>query len=226
MINKEYIKRTVTSLFLFVLLYLMFSYIFILIISLIIISVISWLEFQELILKIFYKKKLKKNFLIICIKALSLIYLTFFSVLIFNGINQIELHFKLNMIYLISICIASDIGGLIFGKIFKGKKLTRISPNKTISGSIGSFILSITLIPFFYFADQSNSPINLIFLAVIVSLSCQLGDLFISYLKRKARVKDTGDLLPGHGGILDRIDGLLFAIPIGMITWQFLPTFI
>ena len=130
------------------------------------------------------------------------------------------------MIYLISICIASDIGGLIFGKIFKGKKLTRISPNKTISGSIGSFILSITLIPFFYFADQSNSPINLIFLAVIVSLSCQLGDLFISYLKRKARVKDTGDLLPGHGGILDRIDGLLFAIPIGMITWQFLPTFI
>ena len=128
------------------------------------------------------------------------------------------------MLYLFSICIFSDVGGLIFGKFFKGKKLTKISPNKTISGSIGSFISSLILVPFFYYflPEEFKSFFDLITLAIIVSLSCQLGDLFISYLKRKAKVKDTGDILPGHGGILDRIDGILFALPIGMIIWEFL----
>ena len=81
--------------------------------------------------------------------------------------------------------------------------------------------MSLILVPFFYFIDQSNNPSHLIILTIIVSFICQLGDLFISYLKRKARVKDTGDLLPGHGGILDRIDGILFAVPIGLIVWNF-----
>tara|TARA_Y100000389_G_C17041321_1_gene308286 strand:- start:68 stop:466 length:399 start_codon:yes stop_codon:yes gene_type:complete len=128
------------------------------------------------------------------------------------------------MLYLISICICSDIGGLIFGKTFKGKKLTKISPNKTISGSIGSFLLSLLLIPFFYFwlSDNSNSLIYLIILGIAVSFFCQLGDLFISFLKRKANVKDTGDLLPGHGGILDRIDGIILAVPMGMLICKFL----
>jgi phosphatidate cytidylyltransferase len=129
------------------------------------------------------------------------------------------------MIYLFSICIFSDIGGLFFGKIFKGRKLTKISPNKTISGSIGSFILSLILVPFFYyFFEEFNNPFYLIILAIVVSFSCQLGDLFISYLKRKARVKDASDLLPGHGGFLDRIDGILFAMPVGIMTWEFLIT--
>ena len=129
------------------------------------------------------------------------------------------------MIYLFSICIFSDIGGLVFGKIFKGRKLTKISPNKTISGSIGSFILSLILVPFFYyFFEEFNNPFDLIILAIVVSFACQFGDLFISYLKRKARVKDTSDLLPGHGGVLDRIDGILFAMPVGIMTWEFLIT--
>jgi phosphatidate cytidylyltransferase len=223
MINKNLPKRIITSLFLIMLLYLMFSFTYMLIISLIIISIVSWIEFYGLILKIFTKNKFKTNFLKQFIKALSLIYLTLFSAIIFIGITQVELNFKINMIYLFFICIVSDIGGFSFGKFFKGKKLTRISPNKTISGSIGSFILSLILVPFFYyFIKQFNNPLDLVILTIIVSLSCQLGDLFISYLKRKAKVKDTGDLLPGHGGLLDRIDGMLFAIPIGIFTWNFL----
>ena len=89
---------------------------------------------------------------------------------------------------------------------------------------IGSFLLSLALVPFFqyFLSEKFNSTFDLILLALIVSLSCQLGDLFISYIKRKAKVKNTGDLLPGHGGFLDRIDGILFAIPIGMILWKFL----
>ena len=220
--TKEITKRILTSLFLITLLGLVFFYSFILIISLIMISLISWIEFYGLISKIFNKNTFRINFLKLSIKALSLVYLTIFSFLIFSGIMQDN--YDLNMFYLFSICIFSDIGGLIFGKIFKGKKLTKISPNKTISGSIGSFILSLILVPFFiYFSPEKfNNPFDLIILAIIVSFSCQLGDLFISYLKRKAKVKDTGDLLPGHGGVLDRIDGILFAVPVGMILWEFL----
>ena len=110
----------------------------------------------------------------------------------------------------------SDIGGLVFGKIFKGKKLTKISPNKTISGSIGSFIFSIFLIPFFYTSQMDQNLLNIVLITIIISLTSQLGDLFISFLKRKAKVKDTSDLLPGHGGVLDRIDGIIFAIPLGI----------
>ena len=123
------------------------------------------------------------------------------------------------MIYLFSICVSSDVGGLIFGKVFKGKKLTKISPNKTISGSIGSFILSLIVVPIFYYSFKPTYDLFfLIILTIVVSFSCQLGDLFFSYLKRKAKVKDTGDLLPGHGGVLDRIDGIIFAIPIGILS--------
>ena len=145
-----------------------------------------------------------------------------FSALIFQGISQDN--FKLSMVFLIFICIFSDIGGYLFGKFFKGKKLTKISPNKTISGSIGSFVLSLFLVPIFYFLleDKFNNPNGLIILAILVSFFCQLGDLFISFLKRKAKVKDTGDLLPGHGGILDRIDGIIFAVPIGIAIYELL----
>lgn len=220
--SKELTKRIITSLFLLIGVYLMFSYIFLLIILLILVSIISWIEFYGLISKILIKKTIKIRFLKLLIKSLSLIYLTLFSFIIFNGIT--DNNYQLNMLYLILICIFSDIGGLLFGKIFKGKKLTKISPKKTISGSIGSFLLSLALVPFFqyFLSEKFNSIFDLILLALIVSLSCQLGDLFISYIKRKAKVKNTGDLLPGHGGFLDRIDGVLFAIPIGMILWKFL----
>tara|TARA_B100000795_G_C22741140_1_gene415403 strand:- start:349 stop:1026 length:678 start_codon:yes stop_codon:yes gene_type:complete len=220
--NNELKKRTMTSLFLLVLMYFMFTYAYILIISLIIISLISWFEFYGLVSKIFTKNNFKINILRNLIKALSLVYLTLFSFLIFIGINQDN--YNSNMFFLILICICSDTGGLIFGKIFKGKKLTKISPNKTISGSIGSFILSIILVPFFYYflSEKFSNIFNLTVIAIMVSFACQLGDLFISYLKRKAKVKNTGDLLPGHGGFLDRIDGILFAVPLGMIMWKLL----
>tara|TARA_B100000780_G_scaffold276740_1_gene245924 strand:- start:1062 stop:1739 length:678 start_codon:yes stop_codon:yes gene_type:complete len=220
--SKDLTKRITTSFILFIIMYLMFSYTYVLIISLILISIISWIEFYGLISKILIKKNIQIKFLKFFIKFISLIYLCLFSFLIFNGVTSAN--YQLNILYLIMICIFSDIGGLIFGKIFKGKKLTKISPNKTISGSIGSFVLSLTLVPFFhlFLSEKLNSLLDLTILALTVSLSCQLGDLFISYLKRKANVKNTGDLLPGHGGFLDRIDGILFAIPIGIILWRFL----
>ena len=147
--------RLYTSLLLIFLLYLSFNYSYILIISLILISLISWIEFQGLIAKIFIKKNLKLSFLKLIIQATSLMYLVIFSGLVFSGISQNN--FKMSVLFLICICIFSDIGGLLFGKFFKGKKLTKISPNKTISGSIGSFILSLFMVPIFYFLLEGVS---------------------------------------------------------------------
>ena len=111
----------------------------------------------------------------------------------------------------------SDTGGLIVGRIFKGKKLTNISPKKTISGSIGSFVFSISSIPFIVQYLPYINLVLIIIITLVISLTTQIGDLFISYLKRKAKVKDTSDLLPGHGGVLDRIDGIIFSIPVGFL---------
>ena len=217
-------KRILTSLFLLSFVMLGFFYTFILIILLILISVLSWIEFNGLIIKIFkdnsFKTKTFKSF----VRVMTLIYLLIFSGIVFDVINQEQPNVKLNLLYLLFICICSDVGGFIFGKTFKGKKLTKISPNKTINGSIGSFILPLTLVPLFFYilSEEFNSIFVLVILAIIVSFICQLGDLFISFLKRKANVKDTGDLLPGHGGILDRIDGIIFALPLGIMIWEFL----
>ena len=209
-------KRILTSFFLIVLLVAMYNYSFVMIISLIIIGIITWVEFYALISKIFVKNTLKSKFLRFTFKASSLLYL---SLLIFF-IIVIESYFinlKIYFVYSLLVAIFSDIGGIVFGKFFKGKKLTKISPNKTISGSIGSFVFSILLIPFFYKGQIDQTLTNIFLITIIISLTSQLGDLFISYLKRKAKVKDTSDLLPGHGGVLDRIDGIIFAIPLGII---------
>ena len=220
--SKNLLNRLLTSIVLLILLALSFEYLYILIILLIVISFISFIEFQALISKIFKKKNFKTNFYRKFLYSLSLLYLAVFSVIIFSEISQDN--YKMSILYLFSICICSDVGGLLFGKIFKGKKLTKISPNKTISGSVGSFILSLCLVPIFYFllTDQFLDLFNLVLLAILVSFFCQLGDLFISYLKRKAKVKDTGDILPGHGGLLDRIDGMILAIPSGILIWDIL----
>ena len=115
-------------------------------------------------------------------------------------------------------CVASDLGGFIFGKIFKGPKLTRISPNKTIAGSLGSIILTIIALSCaIYFFTNSFSYVVLI-IGIITSIACQIGDLFFSFLKRKAKIKDTGNFLPGHGGVLDRLDGIYLGIPVGILT--------
>ena len=213
--NSNIKKRILTSILLIALLIGMFFYSYIMIISLIIIAIISWIEFYALISKIFKKDILKDKFFRFSYKALSLIYLSGLVYLIFT-IESENTNLKIYLLYSVLVAILSDIGGLICGKIFKGKKLTKISPNKTISGSIGSFMFSILLIPFFYKVQIDQSIVNLFLITIIISLTSQLGDLFISLLKRKAKVKDTSDLLPGHGGVLDRIDGIIFAIPLGI----------
>jgi len=186
------------------------------IVSLIIIAIISWIEFYALLSKIFKKNIIKDRFFRFFYKTLSLFYLSGLVYLIFSIESEYS-NLKTYLLYSVLVAILSDIGGLVCGKIFKGKKLTKISPNKTISGSAGSFIFSILLIPFFYKGEIDQSLPNIILITIIISLTSQLGDLFISLLKRKAKVKNTSDLLPGHGGVLDRIDGIIFAIPLGII---------
>ena len=185
------------------------------IISVIVISIIAWIEFYALISKIFKKNEIKHKILRFLCKATSLFYLSTLVYLIFL-IESDHLNLKIYFLYSVLVAIMSDIGGLVFGKIFKGKKLTKISPNKTISGSIGSLIFSILLIPFYYKSLFNENLLDIFIITIAISTISQLGDLFISYIKRKANVKDTSDILPGHGGILDRIDGMIFAIPFGV----------
>ena len=213
--SSNFKKRVVTSIFLISLLIGMFFYTYIMIISLIIIALISWIEFYALISKIIKKNRMKEKFFRFFYKTLSLFYLSGLVYLIL-AIESNYINLKVYLLFSVLVAIMSDIGGLIFGKIFKGKKLTKISPNKTISGSIGSFIFSISLIPFFYKDPIIQNLSSMFLITILISLISQLGDLFISFLKRKARVKDTSDLLPGHGGFLDRIDGIIFAIPFGI----------
>ena len=218
--NLELKKRIVTSILLLFLLYLMINYSYILIISLIIISVVTWIEFNSLIYKVF-KKNNKKNLIIkFLFKLLSLIYLSSLVFLILY-IETEQTHLKICLIYSILVSIVTDIGGLLIGRTIKGKKLTKISPKKTISGSIGSFLFSLVLVPIFYNELLEYNLLYLIIITLLISLTSQIGDILISYLKRRAKVKDTSDILPGHGGFLDRIDGIIFALPIGILLFSF-----
>ena len=215
-------KRIITSILLFILLILMSLYTYVLIASLIIIGIIAWIEFYALISKIYKKRNYNNIILRFILKAASLLYLSYLIfIIILCKLNFPDLY--LLMIYIILISVMTDIGGLTVGKIFKGKKLTKVSPNKTISGSVGSFIFSLFLIPFFF--KFLNTYVNMSFFNIIlttlsISFISQLGDLFISVIKRKANVKNTSDLLPGHGGILDRIDGIIFAVPLGILLFK------
>ena len=219
--NIELKKRFLTSFFLVTLLALMYIYSFIMIISLILIGIISWVEFYGLISKIIPTNLIKDKFLRFLSKALSLLYLSlliFFIIIIESYYVNLKPYF----VYTLLVAILSDIGGLVFGKFFKGKKLTKISPNKTISGSIGSFVLPFFIIPFFHVQLINYDNLTIIIITTLISLTTQLGDLFISYLKRKAKVKHTSNILPGHGGFLDRIDGIIFAIPAGILLFKFI----
>ena len=213
--NSNIKKRILTSILLIFLLIGMFNYSYIMIVSLIIIAIILWIEFYSLISKILKKNILRDRFFRFIYKTLSLFYLSGLVYLIF-AIESEYSNLKIYLLYSVLVAILSDVGGLVCGKLFRGKKLTKISPNKTISGSIGSFIFSILLIPLFYNGEIDQSLLNILLITIIISLTSQLGDLFISFLKRKAKVKDTSDLLPGHGGVLDRIDGIIFSIPLGI----------
>ena len=213
-------KRIFTSLLLLMGLSLMYFYVFILIGALILIGIICWIEFYSMISKIFYNDTLKNKVLRFFFKALSLFYLscTIFFILY---VKSIKPEFQMFIIYSLLVSITSDIGGFTFGKFFKGMKLTKISPNKTVAGALGSFFFSIMLIPFFISLNNEYSFPYMIVITLLISIISQLGDLFISFLKRKAKVKDTSDLLPGHGGVLDRMDGIIFAIPLGFLLFYF-----
>ena len=204
-------KRFYTSIFLLLLFFLIFKSYIILNYCLIILGVLSILEFLNLTRKIF---KNKLGLILLNIFFISYIFIFCFIFLMF--FNNTLLKYTLSII--LFGCIASDIGGFIFGKIFKGPKLTKISPNKTYSGAIGSIVLTLITVSilFYYFLKIFN--LDTIILALVVSIFCQLGDLLFSFLKRKAKVKDTGNILPGHGGVLDRLDGIYLGVPVGILT--------
>ena len=119
---------------------------------------------------------------------------------------------------IVLICIFTDIGGYVFGNLFKGPKLTKISPNKTYSGVVGGFLFALVagLSHIKYMQDKALEieSFEVLISILIISLISQIGDLIISFFKRKAKLKDSGKIFPGHGGILDRIDGLIFVMPI------------
>ena len=212
---KQLNKRLFTSLILLFLIAASLNYLIMLLLLIILISIFALIEFNSLFKKI-YKNE---NFFHFISIILSLTYLLFFSLIIWNYIFPFEIAQKISLIFLLLICISTDVGGYIFGKTLGGKKFTKISPNKTYSGILGSFILSIIFGSFFYLKFVEFLILNQHFIIFIfvISLISQLGDLSISYIKRRAKIKDTGSILPGHGGVLDRIDGILFAIPIGII---------
>ena len=215
MISENLKKRIFTSVFLLILAFLVYIYLPLLIFILLIIGNLSIIEFSYLL------KKISKSKLIILVSNLSFILYLFLFCLIFSILST-SLNTKIILFSLLLCCISSDIGGYFFGKLFKGPKLTSISPNKTISGAIGSLILSNLFLQLFFYNFTSKFNINIFLVAFLTSIACQIGDIFFSFLKRKAKIKDTGNFLPGHGGFLDRIDGILFGVPIGLITLGYL----
>ena len=171
-------------------------------------------------------------------KKITILFLDLILILSLFSIYYLAEHTKNTSFYIllwvIILCIFSDVGGYVFGKIFKWKKLTRISPKKTISGVFGSFVFSLfsvvlvhTTLPKIIKAGSLEETLlnfldpKFFFLAIILSLVAQVGDLTISYFKRLEKIKDTGKILPGHGGIFDRIDGLMFVIILTFFLYKF-----
>jgi phosphatidate cytidylyltransferase len=123
--------------------------------------------------------------------------------------------FNLIFLWLIILTWLGDIGGYIFGKLFGGPKLTQISPKKTWAGAIGSIILSQFAFLIFFLDSNYKFNISIIFMQLFLSIIGQFGDILMSYVKRKNNKKDTSNFIPGHGGFLDRVDGLIWIIIIG-----------
>ena len=217
MINKELQKRILSSIIL-----IPVSFFFIIQGSF---SFIFFLSLIFLVTSFEWFKMTKDNDLI-KIFGLFFLFFSFFSTIYIR--QYIGLNFFL---LVITVCMFTDIGGYIFGKTFKGPRLTKVSPKKTYSGVIGSFLISLLfgLIYIKYLGQKSKilleiDPIFIFLLILFISLVSQIGDLIISYFKRKAKLKDTGKILPGHGGFLDRIDGIIFVMPITYLC--ILPTLI
>ena len=210
MITNNLKKRIFTSLLLFILLFLIYNFNFFLIYSLIVLGVLSLIEFYNAIDKI-----IKSKLLTLSMNSIFSIFVSVFCYLfLFFSFNA---QLKLILFIILLGCIFSDIGGYLFGKTFGGPKLTKISPNKTIAGSVGSLLISATTVFVLFFIFFGIYSLNILFVGLITSLACQMGDLFFSYLKRKAKFKDFGKYLPGHGGVLDRLDGIFFGVPLGLL---------
>ena len=210
----EFYKRILTSitilpLSIFFIMYNKISFLLFLI-FIAIISIFEW-----------YKIYHKKDFFFII--GIFFLILSFLSAILLRGNNLQTISFFL---WVILICVFSDIGGYIFGNVFGGKKLTKISPSKTVAGSAGSFLLSF--IPLFlleklniFYLSSIEINIKYLTLNLFFCFICQLGDICVSYFKRKNNIKNISNILPGHGGILDRIDGILFVIPVAYLIKYF-----
>jgi len=205
MIFNEFRKRIITSLIFFPLAIFLISFSqashTILLILVFFISSYEWIKINS-----------KGNLIIVTLGILFLLIVTFLAFSL-RGENHSSI---ILYIYIILISVSSDIGGYIFGKIFKGYKLTSISPNKTYSGVLGSLFFSFIPIIVYNLLNYQDSiflfNLSNFLIILILSLVNQVGDITISYFKRKNNIKDTGNILPGHGGLLDRIDGILFVI--------------
>ena len=161
--------------------------------------------------------KLSKNNLL---KLFGTIFIVISFYTIFNIRNEFDRDY-FHLLLVVIICVSTDIGGYVFGNIFKGPKLTKISPKKTYSGVIGSFLLSLIFtnlfLDFLSNVETFEFTKEMFLFILLVSLVSQIGDIIISYFKRKSKIKDTGTIIPGHGGILDRIDGMIFALPCAYV---------
>ena len=193
----EFIKRVVSSIILLPLtIYFIIQGSFLLIFFIVICLTVACLEWHMM--------SKKKSY-----------YIYGFFFLIFSFYTFYELSIELiDVFYVIITCSSTDIGGYVFGKLFKGPKLTKISPKKTYAGMFGGYFLSlISLSVIISFLDYDTSLV-LFLLTILISTVSQLGDIIISYFKRLSKIKNTGKLIPGHGGLLDRIDGMIFAFPV------------
>ena len=228
--SQNLFKRLITSIILLTLFFIInFSNQYIFIFSILIIALIICIEANNIFLRLIENQSSKENKLLkkFNLKFLILNLITYFYILFIFCFFSYQLYLNegsIFFLYLIFICFMTDIGGYVVGKIIGGKRLTTISPNKTISGTIGSFVFSIIPLILFVKLNYLDLIINLnnIMFCLLVSLISQIGDLFISFLKRKANIKDTGKILPGHGGILDRMDGIIFAVPFSYLLLKFI----
>jgi phosphatidate cytidylyltransferase len=203
--NLEFIKRILSSIVLLPFAFFIIlkgSFIFITFISIcFLISIFEWNNMS------------KKN----PYNKIGFIFLFFSFLCIYNlRINSDDNYIL--FLFIVVICISTDIGGYVFGKLLKGPKLTIYSPNKTFAGSFGSFIFSIfAMLLFSNIYNEPNISVKFTLFTVMISFISQLGDIIISYFKRKSNIKDSGKIIPGHGGLLDRIDGMIFAFPFSYI---------
>ena len=196
MINSELQKRILSSIILLPLAYyFILAGSFYLIFFTIICFLVSIYEWNKMV------KKIELRFLG-----------TIFLIFSFYTFYQIAIDYL--WVYVLLVCISTDIGGYVFGKLFKGPRLTKISPNKTFAGMIGGYFLSLIFLSFFMLWFDHTLNMEWFIITILISTVSQIGDIVISYFKRSAKVKDTGKIIPGHGGLLDRIDGMIFAFPI------------